>query len=520
VKDFNDPGKGGDFLWWLTNHRHYTAIEAARAVLKDLGVADPSSGPSIHEIHAEATVAVNAGAAPAPASPPRYPMTDMGNGERFAAQAKGEYLYNTDSEVWMHWTGTVWEKDASCAIQQLAKRVIRDISLQVLNDTTLTDGQKKTMMTWARKSEAESRRNSMINMARSEPGMTTREGDFDQNLDELNCASGIIDLKSGTVRPATPGDRMSRCSPWALSDRKPELFSAFIEEIFEGRKELIDWMQVYLGYSLTGRTSAQVFPIWWGSGANGKSQLLAVLGSIMGDYCQKTSTETWLQNHSGSPVRDDLAMLRGARFVWASEPDAGKKLSISTIKEVTGGDPITCRHLYGRLFTYIPTYKSAFVTNHRPRVESQDYGTWRRVKFIPFTYTVPEHRRIPDLAQLLLEKEGPEIFGWFVEGAIRWYEEGRLPDSELIHASTEELKLSDDPLAEFLLERCVIAPNLIISFDQLWGAYNRWCQDKQMPVKIPRQLFKRLIGERNDMVLKSFAMKAMVEGVGEKENWN
>jgi putative DNA primase/helicase len=289
-----------------------------------------------------------------------------------------------------------------------------------------------------------------------------------------------------------------------------------MQQIMERREDLLDWIHVYLGYCLTGHTNEQLFPIWWGSGANGKSQLLSIVGGILGNYCKPVSSETFLQNHSGSPVRDDLAILKGARFIWASEPDAGKVLSMSTVKLMTGSDPITCRHLYGRIFSYIPTYKPVFVTNHRPQVKSQDYGTWRRLRFIPFTYQVPTEDRIPDLALRLLEEEGDRILGWLLEGARRWYEEAKLPYCHDIEAATDGLRVGDDPLAEFIMERCIVDYSLVTPLDNVWREYTAWANEKNIRNVLSRTLLRHLLEERPSTMISTYSMKVMVKGLAIK----
>jgi len=514
IKDFADPGKGGDFLWWLGEHRHLSPVEAAREVLSICGVTDPSAEGTLREAKKTAQVHANAGAAGMTGS---YALTDSGNAERYVAVAQGRLAYNIDRDVWMAWTGQRWSADSAMAAQAMSKEVCRSMARQVLDDTTLSGTDAKALMKWAILSESATRRGAMVALARSEPGMSMREADLDADPDVLNTHSGMVNLKTGEVMPHDRKALATRVSPYKVETGAPTAFLSFLDETFQGNRQLIDWIHSYLGYCLTGRTSAQIFPIWWGGGANGKSVLLHIVGSILGDYCQKTSTETWLQNHSGSPVRDDLAALRGARFVWASEPDAGKSLSMQTIKEVSGGDPVTCRHLYGRLFTYTPTYKTAFVTNHRPNVKSQDDGTWRRIKFVPFLNQIAPEDRIPDLGQKILEAEGGKILAWMIEGAMTWYEDGKLPTCLPIEAATAELKDSDDPLSEWVLENCVLGEGRQARFDQLWDDYSDWIIAKKIRNFLPRQAFRRLMLERKDLQMRYLLGKTTFFGIGMKD---
>lgn len=507
IKDFADPGKGGDFLWLLSTHRGMGNVEAARAILGTLGIPDPTR--TLELVQSDAADAAS------PATPVltgMWPMTDTGNAERFVEMAQGNLVYNTDQGRWFAYDGRSYNPDPGSATSQLAKSVARSMSRQAstVNDPEVAQALAK----WARVSESDTRRKAMVSCAQSEPRVARPDSAFDTDQDCLNTLSGLVDLKTGKVTPHTPSSLVTQLCPYEVSREKPVRFLSFLDDIFLGKPEIIEWMHLYLGYSLTGRMSDQVFPIWWGTGQNGKSVLLAVVGGIMGSYCKKTAAETWLQNRGNMPVRDDLAILRGARFVWASEPDPGKTLSIATIKEVTGGDPVTCRHLYGRPFTYTPQFKMAFVTNHRPMVKSQDFGTWRRLRFIPFTYRVPEEKKVGDLWEILLKEEGSKILGWMIEGAMRWYALGKLPPCAEIDAATAELKTGDDPLSEFITEECYMGTGSKVMFDQLWAAYTAWNRDKGIQNFLSRQVFRRILMERNDIEFRSELMKTVLYGIG------
>jgi len=527
IKDFADPGKGGDFLWLVEKRLACGPIEAARKILSDLGLPDPSASMLVESQYAKdddsdddalASAQVSANAATAQVTR-LFPCTDSGNAERFAIAAENQLVYNSDQGLWLYWDGHAWLTDASGVhAQRLSKDVARSMSREAMEATKQGVDKRyiKDLAKWSKTSEMESRRNSMISLARAEHAISRPDSAFDHDLDALNTKSGLVNLKTGSVIPNAPDQFCTQVCGYGISDAIPKRFLEFLSDIFVGDSELLAWVHNYLGYCITGRTSEQIFPIWWGQGQNGKSQLLTVMGDLLGSYCKKTASDTWLQNRGNMPVRDDLAILRGARFVWASEPDTGKSLSVGIIKEVTGGDPITCRHLYGRPFTYMPTYKTAFVTNHRPMVKQQDFGTWRRLRFIPFLYRVPEEKKIPDLAQKLLAEEGEAILGWLVVGAMQWYKDG-LPHCQTIIDSTAELKRSDDPLSEWITQDCVLGAGTQCGFDNLWTDYMNWNQQKGIHQYLSRQIFRRILQERGDIEFTTARASTWCKGIGIRE---
>lgn len=137
--------------------------------------------------------------------------------------------------------------------------------------------------------------------------------------------------------------------------------------------------------------------ILWGTGANGKSTFLNTLQTLFGDYACSTGTETFMKKTSEQS--NDLARLKGTRLVTTTEVEQGKALSESLIKQITGGDEITARFLYGEFFSFKPTFKIYMATNHKPKIRGADNGIWRRIKMIPFTVTIPPEQRDNDLGE-------------------------------------------------------------------------------------------------------------------------
>src|SRR6185503_1179096 len=151
-----------------------------------------------------------------------------------------------------------------------------------------------------------------------------------------------------------------------------------------GDADLIAFIQRLLGYCITGSVEEQVLPIFWGSGSNGKSTLLNVVREVMGkDYAVKAPRGLLMQKHTESHPTE-LTVLFGARLVIATETRRGQRLSEELVKDLTGGESITARHMRQDFFEFEPTHKIILCTNHRPRIPESDDGIWRRVILVPF----------------------------------------------------------------------------------------------------------------------------------------
>ncbi|GHU12331.1 hypothetical protein FACS1894161_0320 [Spirochaetia bacterium] len=185
----------------------------------------------------------------------------------------------------------------------------------------------------------------------------------------------------------------------------------------------------------------------------------------MGDYGITTTTDTFMKRNT-EQITNDIARLRGARFVTTTEIDQGKRLSEPLIKQITGNDKVTARFLYGEYFSYLPTYKIFMGTNHKPIIKGTDFGIWRRIKLIPFTTRIAADKQDKHLEEKLRE-ETPGILNWLLEGTCRWLKEGlKVPD--VISAATDDYKGEMDVIGNFLKESCIQSPGVSIRIRELF----------------------------------------------------
>lgn len=216
-------------------------------------------------------------------------------------------------------------------------------------------------------------------------------------------------------------------------------------------KDLIDYIHHAMGYTVTGETNQQCFFIAYGTGSNGKSTLFETIAYILKDYTQSIPASILMarkNDNQTSPTSPELARAKGQRFVTASESQDLSVLNENQIKSLTGSETIAVRPLYAQGFNYIPTYKIWLGTNHKPIIKGTDNGMWRRVRFIPFTVTIPDNEQ----DKLLLDKlkaEAEGIFSWLIQGAIKYYKNG-LPKNKTVDEATKEYRAEMDVLGDFI----------------------------------------------------------------------
>ncbi|OFW13253.1 MAG: hypothetical protein A3H29_05395 [Acidobacteria bacterium RIFCSPLOWO2_02_FULL_67_21] len=253
-------------------------------------------------------------------------------------------------------------------------------------------------------------------------------------------------------------------------------------------------MQKLFGVSLTGDTSDQSFYILHGTGANGKTTLVQAYAALLGDYALSTPTSTFLSRRD-SGVPNDLARLRGARFVYAAEPDVSLHLAEALLKLLTGGEPITARFLFAEFFSFYPEFKLLILANHLPDIESGDDATWRRIHLIPFTQTIPVQEREKHFKEKKLLPELAGILNWGLEGLAMWQAEG-LDEPEAIRIATAEYRRECDDLEGFFQECVVVDPDAMVSKQDLYAAYGKYQFYARDSPRLSIQLFGRLVKGR------------------------
>jgi putative DNA primase/helicase len=414
---------------------------------------------------------------------PGYGLTDLGNGERFAAAHRRRLFYCFELGQWGAWSGKAWRLGDEVAVRRAADETTRLIHLEAANTTD--PDRRKAIARWAIQSESRQRIAAMLELAKHH--MAVAAADLDQQPDLLTCENGVIDLRSGALLPYDPELRLTKKVAAAYDPEAgcPQWLS-FMEMITCGDGDLEHFLQVAAGYSLTGRTDEQCFFLLFGLGKNGKTTFVETLRRLLGDFAVKISVEALLAHRNGNGATPDLANLRGARFALATEIPQGRALNEALIKDATGSDALVARHLYGNPFTFQPSHKLWVYGNHKPRIKGDDAGVWRRVKIVPFRAIIPSERQRPMsdvLADFWEERAG--ILAWAVAGAIQWYANG-LPRCVAVDQETEAYRTESDQVTQFLSENCETDAAYRMDKAGLYKAFCDWLGD-QYGEKAPGQ---------------------------------
>ncbi len=212
----------------------------------------------------------------------------------------------------------------------------------------------------------------------------------------------------------------------------------------------------------------------------------------MGDYALRTPTDTLLARRDAG-IPNNIAALKGARFVSASEADEGRRLAEATIKDLTGGDTISARFMRGEWFDFLPEFKLWLGTNHKPVIRGTDRAIWDRIRLIPFAVRIPDEEQDKHLRTKLLA-EAPGILAWAVEGCLAWQRDG-LGEPREVRDATAGYRAEMDVLAGFLEDRCVVKEAARVSAKDLYASYVGWCDETGEKPMTQKAMGQRL-GER------------------------
>lgn len=420
-----------------------------------------------------------------PEPPARYSLDDTGNADRLVDLAGERLRYCFAHRAFYVYDGRRWQEDPRGQVYRDVDEMVDRLPEELALCQTLQE--EKALLAHLRYSRSNRGKSQLVREIRHRLPVLPQQ--LDRHRDLLNTPAGVIDLMDGRLRPHDPALYLTRLTRAASQGDCPR-FRAFLRQATDGDEQLQAYLQKAVGYSLTGDTSEQCIFVCYGAGRNGKSTLLEAVGRALGDYAANCQPETLMVRPAGG-VNSDLARLAGARFVTSAEPAAGMQLNESLVKQLTGGDRVTARRLYGHEFEFTPSFKLWLSTNHLPRIQGGDEGIWRRIRLIPFSVTLPEDAVDPHLPDKLAA-EAPGILAWAVEGCLRWRAEGlRPPDA--VREATDGYREQCDALQPFFRACCRLEGRATAR--DLYDAYVAWCDGTGQP-PVNQLRFGRYLGGR------------------------
>jgi putative DNA primase/helicase len=386
--------------------------------------------------------------------------SDAGNARRFVAQHGNDIRY-CPGPGWLVWDGRRWARDDVGAIIEKAK----------LTALTLWEGlasldadQRERAVKWAVASESAPRLTAMVKLSDRKPW-------------SFNVEDGTIDLKTGTLHEHRREDLMTKIAPVKYDPNATcPRWEQFLREIFNDSSDLVLFMQEAIGYTLAGVRPDRIIFLLHGVGLNGKSTLFETVLALMGDYGMATEPETVMQKKHEGGISNDVAQLRGARFVITSETEKGKKLSASRLKKFAGNDTMNARFLHKEFFNFRAVFALWIASNHKPRTDASDQAIWDRLRLVPFNRRF-EGKDCEVGLEDTLRAELPGILAWAVRGCRMWQEAGRLESPAEVMAATSKYREEQDAVTRYIDERYERASDAWCSKAAFYVEYRKWATE-------------------------------------------
>jgi len=393
------------------------------------------------------------------ALPPRF--SEEALALRFSRKHADSLRYVQEWRCWMVWDHSRWREDCTLAVFDRVRAKCREASAECGSDekTGIRLASKVTVAAVERLIQSDRRHAAIAERWDSDPWL-------------LNTPAGTVDLRTGMLLEHQRDQyitKLTACGP----GRACPLWLRFLHRITNGDSDLQSFLQRIIGYCLTGSTREHALFFMFGTGANGKSVFLSTIAGLLGDY-SKTAPVSIFTASATEQHPTDLAGLRGARFVTAIETEDGRWWAEARIKSLTGGDRITARFMRQDFFEYLPQFKLIVAGNHKPGLRNVDEAMRRRLHLIPFTVTIGNQERDPDLTSKLQAEYGG-ILGWAIQGCLAWQREGLNPPP-VVRNATEGYLAAEDVIGRWIEERCTQGREFWTSSAALFADYQWWCE--------------------------------------------
>ncbi|CAE6878762.1 phage/plasmid primase, P4 family [Paraburkholderia domus] len=430
---------------------------------------------------------------------------DILNGEEFAKLYRDELLFVHETrELLKFEAGTGWVIPRAGEADRAAKAVVEHLRTSAEESLKVSpnDAQARRFMNDVQRSSSLQKIRAMIELAKSEPGMTVQLHELDADPMLLGVMNGVLNLRTGTLLAPSPSLRVTkRCPVEFRPEAAAPTLDAFITRITLGTPALAPFLQRWAGYTLTGEVSEQCFVFLYGLGRNGKTTFAELLQWLLGDYAVPLPTAT-LMAEKGDPgaARPDLMLLKGRRLALASELEEGGKFAEAAIKTMTGGDTMQARNPYGLYASWTATHKLMIVGNHKPVISGTDHGMWRRVLLTPLTETIGEIERDDKLNEKL-RKEGAGVLNWALAGLHDWQRQGLNPP-QVVKDAVSAYQSDMDILKQWMDDHVKQAPGALVATADLYKAYLTWARESGFLKPMTRIAFGRRLAERGIQLVK------------------
>lgn len=329
---------------------------------------------------------------------------------------------------------------------------------------------------------------------------------LDADPDILNVQNGVVDLRTGALRPH---DWRDYCTKIAGVEYDPDATDPDWDKALEAlRPDVLPWLQMKVGQAATGHMAEDAeVPFLKGGGANGKSALINAWRGALGTYAVTVPDKVLLANANDHPT--ELTTLMGARFAITEELPEGRQLNTKRLKDIAGTPIITARKMRQDFVSWPATHTLFVTTNHAAVVVETDHGTWRRLVLVtfPWRFRKPgkklkskrDRRADPGLRDRLGNRPHPAVLAWIVRGAVAWYanDMSMVKNPKTVERDTRQWRHDSDPVMQFADEHLELDEGSAIWVQDMLREFNDWQESQGTQKWSARTIASRFEGHES-----------------------
>jgi putative DNA primase/helicase len=404
-----------------------------------------------------------------------YPLDQIGYTNRLEVIENDKLRFCIDTGKWHICEGGIWKQStnqqAVCAIEDLYQDLLEMAK-------KAPEGMRDQYLKAARTMSDYTQSSKILSRLAGRKPMIIRLSDLDMRDYLMVVGNGAVDLRTGEITPINPKDFHSLFTTvnYVKGAKAPQ-WEQFLNEIFPNNPEVISFLQRAVGMSLFGNET-ETFFICYGEGANGKSVFIDTIKSVLQLYGEKAAISSFVsKTDEAGKARSDIVRLAGRRLITASENKKAVTLDSGLIKEWTGDKDMVARALYSSEIRFEPRGTLWFLTNHKPIIDDDSEGTWRRCRMVFFDTTIPVEKRVGHLTDIIVDAESEGVLAWAIQGAIDFYRDGLQVPQKVLN-DTNTYKEEQLPAIQFVRENYEQVTDSMVKMGDVMMHFSQWLREQ------------------------------------------
>jgi len=207
----------------------------------------------------------------------------------FVARHGATSRYTSEWSRWHLWDGNLWRPDEKRRVFSMAQEVCRDAARKA---NTILSGKTRAQV---------------VSLTGEHPLIATAPREWDRDPWLLGTPGGVVDLRTGELRPGDPILMVTKSTSVAPGGDCP-LWRKTLDDIFKEDREVIAFAKRHAGYLLTGSIKKEKLVFALGDGGNGKGTVFETLAYVMGEYAMSCPIETLVQTHGSQHPTEIVAV--------------------------------------------------------------------------------------------------------------------------------------------------------------------------------------------------------------------